>query len=549
MSMLLQGFVRNRLVLTISLLSFGIGIVGIHYALPMHVIGDEESIIAGSLTMLQTRNFIPALQPNIFDLLYYPVLLPYLTLLAMMPVLIAKFAAGGFSVSALQDYFALNQSALWISARALVAVSGGALVFIVFRLGELLYNRRTAFWASLFLLTSFFHVSLTHWMKHWVPAALVAYGVFYLVARDVSARRNGSVRAGVLSGISVGISYVAGFGSAMAALYAWLNRSIFQNRFARYAVRNVIVAAVIGGSLISLYYQDFLNQSVREEGTAAVAKSLGDLVFLLVNAMRALLLQETALLAIAVLGLLVVRKFHHANSFVFGSVLLYFISMYLVVHFEPRYVYLIVPALALSAGSFIDWLYRQLRRPLALFFACLFIAYPAGVSFQYLHLLLAPDTRQVAVTWIQDHVKDDPFLLSSRSISLYRQPSVVQMVASYESLRAGERYELAHAERFASLTRDSYSYTNIHFWPSGTSLDTLNDYLDGFRPKYFIVEYWGLTDLSSEEYSLIAGSTLVASIRQSSAGDPIDVNGNFYTPSTAVFSLDRLGPNVDVYRL
>lgn len=120
-----------------------LGSWGIHYGLPEHYIGDEESLIGGALRMLQNRHFIPALHPKEFAFFYYPPGLAYILILVWLPVIGFFWLHFGFDWTALQNYFALDQTVLWLVARGMAVLAGAVTLAVVYRISRELYPEKT----------------------------------------------------------------------------------------------------------------------------------------------------------------------------------------------------------------------------------------------------------------------------------------------------------------------------------------------------------------------------------------------------------------------
>ena len=73
--------VSNWLILSIIFLAFILRIWGVTYGLPGLFVGDEKSIVGGAMKMIYQKNIFPVLEPDVFRLLYYPTLIPWILLI------------------------------------------------------------------------------------------------------------------------------------------------------------------------------------------------------------------------------------------------------------------------------------------------------------------------------------------------------------------------------------------------------------------------------------------------------------------------------------
>jgi len=546
-----QGWNSHSWTVALVLAGFVMSLIGIRYGLPLHLLGDEESLIGGALTMLQLRTALPVLHPQAFALLYYPPVMPYIIIVFSAPLIALKWLAVGFSLAELQDYFALHQEGIWFAARAASAASAAGVLIITYLLAKQLYSRRVAYAALAFLSVSFMQVNLAHWMKHWSFSVLCAYLVFFFTVRYVHDGRGKRWAPGLAAGIAAGVSSITALGGVAAALYALWNRAKIAD-VRKFLLINAVLWFAVGGILTALHGAYFVKEYGGFFSLAAsgMGKSFAVTSLLTTTALgfRALFYSDPVIFFGALAGLLLAYRYRLQNRMVLIGVFVYFIVLHLFFHFEPRYIYAVIPALAITAGSLIDVLHEKAGKIVALTTLVALLVYSVAVALRFDYLLIQPDTRNHAVAWILDNAIEDDVIISSPSITLFRDRDAMERELSLASLRAPERYLLEHYDELSS-TIETARFTNLHFWKDRSDLSALTAYLDKYHPKYFIVELRDEPKLTGMEYSLIAGSTLVAEFSQGTASDVHDMTGNFFVASSIVFQLERLGPTVQIYRL
>lgn len=532
---------NNWHIILICFICFVLCSVGISYALPFHVIGDEESLIGGALTMLEHRTLIPSLKPDEFSLLYYPVGIPYILIIFLAPVLLVKFIVVGSSVPALTQEVLLNSNFIWVTARLGSALVTTLLAWTVYRLGKEIKSRQVGMYAALFFSTSFYVVQLGHWARHWPYTTLVLYALAYaiLTAMRPSASPLRKFVPGIIGGIGVGIYYVVLYGYGVLALCTLLYRKLYSGNFLRFIVVNGLLATLIGIGMIALNYRDFVSLHVV---TLNSAKTFDQGLSLIADGILILIKQETVLFVALLYGILFLRG---RSRMIAVSVALtfftYLIFIYLFGHFEPRYIYLLIPALALVAGLSVDDLLKRVKTRWAYVLVGSAFIYAVSIVIYFNVLLLKPSSFDLAKQWVYDHHHEELLLLSSH-LQFPRTNDALARASALGRLRAPERYELYYYDGLPSQTR--FNYVNAHFWPSSESHEILENYRNTYKPRYAIIELDDFTDHQFVE-RIIADAKFVKGFNQRS--EIINFTGNFFNWSASIFTHERLGPRIEVY--
>ena len=257
------------------LIPFVLALLGIGYGLPMHLIGDEEALIGGTLKMLELRQPFPVLAPETFKFLYYPPMLPYLYILASLPVIIFKFAVSGFDVLALKDYFVLNLDGIWISARLTTAIFSLGVLVVTYKITKLIFSKQTAYLATALLSVSFFHVLLSHWARHWIFTVFLVYLTVLLALLFTRGKIKKHWLIGLIAGIALGTTYLTLAGLGLAILILWFYRHQIVRPIKKIVI-NIALAFVVGFSLIFINLPDLLRFRHGDDAVAEpFKKSLG----------------------------------------------------------------------------------------------------------------------------------------------------------------------------------------------------------------------------------------------------------------------------------
>lgn len=536
---------KNILLILIIILPSVLVLFGLSFGLPLHLIGDEESLVGGAFKMLELKTAVPAQYPVDFRLYYYPPVIAYLILLAASPVILYKFATLGFSVSAVSDYFALNQNDIWLASRFLVLIFSILLLLVVYDLGKRMFNKQIGLIATGLVASSFFYNNLAHWVKHWVFATFFAYLIFLLVYRYLNNQLKNKYTPALAAAVGVATSYITAFGVLVAAIYGVVKRKNINNFF-NFVLISLAIGVILGGGLVLLNYPEVFRILGPEDGTITVSKSLVGFFSVLMESLASLFNQELIILATSVLSLIFVARYRTANIVIAIGWFLYLVILYLFFHFEIRYNFFALPALALSGASFIYWALEKLpNKNIRVIVLLLIFSWPVVSAIQYHYLLSKGDTRSAAVDWLKNNTTGE-FLMDSELIELDRSKASLALAQQYGRIDAPSRYYLAKD----GLNNDGqrYSYQNIHFWDEGSSLN-IDQYITELNPKYFVVDYWNQNDLSAIDKKVINRSTLVKKFSQSELKDNYDINGNFYVFNSILFKLNQLGPTVEIYEI
>ena len=172
------GFLLAGILVGAALLRF----LGLDYGLPHPLASDEEILVGGTLRMAQTMSFVPTLDPGLATQLYYPVGLPYAYLLLFAPVAGLVYLFSGMpGLGALPGLLLDNLEYFFLAARLLSAAVGIAAVYVLYRLGTAMFRSP---WAGLIcaalLATSWFHVMLAHFARHWSATVFLTWLTVWL---------------------------------------------------------------------------------------------------------------------------------------------------------------------------------------------------------------------------------------------------------------------------------------------------------------------------------------------------------------------------------
>lgn len=560
--------------------SFAVRLVPIGYGFPLFLVNDEPAFVLGALKMLELGTLVPVWHEAEFrTVLSYPPLLSYLYLIALAPVLAAHYLLSGAPpLAEYRDILAVSPSFLWIFARAVNAAMAVGLIAVTYAIARrIIGSERASLLAAVALSLSFYHLQLSHVVRHWMPTALLTYAAWLA---SLGIRAGGGWRpylwTGFLAGLAMGVNTSAAIALLPAAIQhlaigrgPWWRRVASVRAWAMVAVALAVLAAVI-----ALYPYGF----TRGEGGATVggdlamrffalgAKSISEWRQFLAGYGSLLAIYEPALAAAASLGvLLLIRR---APRFVMTAAvfsILYLTALYLFFNAIPRALIFLLPALAIAAGYAMDRALLMLQNRFPASAAGLTAAYavvglmalalPTAVGVRYLTLAARADTRLVAKAWIESNVPPgSKVLMDAQYLRLSNTPEGAYELQRLDpsALRAPDRAAL----RRSAAPQPAFYVLNLHFIPPGHAYRRADAAF--FRRQgysYFAVEYGYVDqrDLDPQSRALAAEGVLrerFAGFRPGAFDRALDLSGEISTvPPWRLWDIQRFGRFVDIYAL
>ena len=515
-------------------MAFVLRVWGVWYGLPEVFVGDEPAMVVGALKMLQLKTLLPVLHPDAFRLLYYPPLVPYALVVILAPVLGLQYLA-----------------LLWVSSRMLSVLLGTATVYAVYRLGQALFTRRVGLWAALLLATSFLHVELSHFIRHWVPATLAVTVVAYFAVQIAhGGKRRDYIWAGVAAGLGFGVSYIPAVAMLLVIIAHWFNPEAPKPKFKQpWLWLSVVMAVIFAAVFIGVHPQEFFRMLVGEDSTAGQAKSVFGLFASWGFHLKNFAQLEPLAFGLTVIGLpLVWQKSRQRFALIFTLPVVYLTLLYLVFHDEVRYLLLVLPMLCVVAGVALDRLWRHavsFAPASGIALVALLFAFPLAVDGKYLQLMTVTDTRQLAQAWVEHNVPAGSRVVTD-IVTFRLTPTIGSIRQQGEldpsSLRLEDRTLLeVPAVRYP---QPAYEVLPLHFITAPKlPVDLGPEALRRAGFTTMVVEE-GST-VRTETQTIAAGARVVQQFR----AELPDPNGNFMLPVWMLFTLDRLGPTVTIYQM
>ncbi len=556
MNNILTSLKRNWVIVAILLLAFFVRIWGIDYGLPHFLIGDEKSIVYGSLKMLELKTLVPAFYPQDFRPMYYPPVIAYIYLIFLSPVLLIEFLFGQFSnLSDFKNFLILDPTVIWLTVRTATALLGTATIYLIYLIGKKLFNKQVGLLSALFLSLSFLHIQLSHFARHWVPATffvtlVVLFSILIYQKRD----NRYYIWAGIFLGLAFGASYITGVGLIIFLFAHFLSGpgnflKKIKDKNLWIAVSIFLILAVV---FVVLHPQEFTRILFGEDSGTRDPKTLVGLLSAFVFHLKNLWYFETTALVFAVLGIIILFfKSKKTLTLLLSLPVFYILSLYFLFHSEVRYTVFILPLLCLLAGFGLNFVFnivlaKKIGKSLFVIIFVFTFLYPLSVAFKYDYLLTRKDSRVMAKEWIENNIPTEERIITDFSdFKLWptKEAIVLQQNIAPDSLRQEERVLLVLADD--KYPKPAFNVLPFHYLTEKLPANILN-YIKENQYRYFAMDYLAQNKISAIDKQVAANSKLIESF---SSNFNFDIHGDFQDYIFKIFGLKNFGPTVEIYKI
>jgi 4-amino-4-deoxy-L-arabinose transferase-like glycosyltransferase len=556
--MIMRLVQENKLLTTILFFAFLLRIWGVDYGLPYFFVGDEQPLVAGALKMAQLKTLLPVLHPDEFRFLYYPPLMSYIYLILLAPFILIKYLLGSWaSFIAFQNFLILNPGFIWLIARIFNVFIGLATIYLIYLISRKIFNRSVGLLSALFLSLSFFHLQLSHFTRHWVPAVFFVYLVilfaFYIYQ---SPQRKYYFWAGLTAGLAFGISYITVIALVVVLMVHCLSERSWKEKIKdKNLWLTLIIFIAVASIFVVLHPQEFFRILFGEDSTLAHSKNLIGWLLSFVYYFKILIFFELAILIFALLGWLILWFKSKKIWLVFSLwPVLYITVLYLFFHHEARYLILIIPWLAFLAAygfySFFNKLSATIgSRTIAGAILSLVFLYPLFIAVQYDYLLSQKDTRLLAKEWIEKNIPAGSKIITDWSeikLTASKESLLKQKEIDKSSLRTDDRVLLLLDDK--QYPQPAFDVLRLHFIGDKLPVD-LKQYFLERDYKYFVIQYWQGDELTKQAQDIISQAASIKRFDSGLKDVSYNINGNFEQNIFIIFLLKRLGPIVEIYQL
>lgn len=563
---------------------------GISYGLPLFLVNDETPHVYGALKMIELKTLIPALHAEEFRaVLYYPPLLSYFFLIVLTPVIAIHYLASGMPpADTYRAMLALDPSFLWVAARVWMALIGVVGIYLTYRIAwHLSGSRRAALFAATFLALSFYHLQLSHNVRHWLPASVL---LAFLWERALAMRGRGDpLRSwaflyAILGVATGGVNTAAAVGIVPLAA-ARLSGGL-RNFFSRQALVLLAVFVLVTIAGVALYPYGL----TRAEGAPGAAsdvagrisllatKGIGDWLRFIGGYIRTLWEFETPIFIFSLIGMaffwlwrspaqlsapesLAGKRFWVGVTIVY--VVAFFTLLYLFDDFTARGVVFVTPIFAAFAAYAIHVFFEQirfvihsrfLRSTFYVLLSILAFGWSLAVDLRYQWLLAQPDTRLVAREWLLENLPPGArVVMDTQYLRLPNTPEGAELVGAIDpaALRAADRAVLALGP---DAPQPAVANLNLDLVLPEIRSRLIAD-TDAFLRRgftHFVVEYRLADAVRDDTRRILEQGRRIAHFGPWRDERPVAVDGSGKLERLDfddLFALDRFGHFVDVYTL
>ncbi len=470
--------------------AFLVRILGINYGLPLWLVDDEPPFVFGALKMLELKTLIPALHSDAFKAaLYYPPFLSYFYLIPFSVFLGIKYLFIGGGLETFKNIIVSDPSGLFLIARFLTAILGTVTVWLVYKISKNIFKSEAAALLSAgFLAFGFMHVNFSHWGRHWIPVAFMFSLVMYVLSReDISPKRK-YLMASLIAGIGAGVNYQAAISVVFILLWfifcdRLLSTKIFREKWI-YASVGLFV-----GSILLAYFLYPTGLVVGEKNIIGPVRNLSGFLEGYVFHATNLFYNDPAILLFIVIGLILSFFYNRKYFWVAGGFIFSYIAVfYILVFHVDRYILMLFPLFAITAGYGLFELWQKISiklRFLVVGLGMISFIFSIAMIVKFDWLLLKNDTRIQAINRIESSIPNG----SKMAVlgRLMRMPTVPEEIKELEKIDKGALRQVDFAE-LALAKKERFRVLNLSNVNFGEFSGKIKEYLTKNNYEYFIVE-------------------------------------------------------------
>jgi len=540
---LLGFFKKNWLILLIILSAFILRFWGSWYGLPGLFVGDEKSLVGGALKMIYQQNIFPFLEPDIFRLLYYPTLIPWIYLILFAPYTVFVYLTGNFaSVTELRDLFIMDPSMFFLIARIINVFFATAVVYLIYLVTKKIFSKRAGLISALLYSVSFLPIHQGHFSKHWNIGAFFGLLTIYFALPIL---KNPKTKNYVLVGLFTGLAFFADYIFALYGLIAVLAHILFTKLSLKQKIFNkrlwllIVISLVVSGLAVLVYPQEFGRIALGEDSTATSVKSLIGFLDVFGQILKTLFYLSTFIFIPSLIGyFFLFFKDKKLFSLLLFIPLISPFLYYFLLHFEPRYILLFLPILAIVAGYGFDQIieFLKIKSKLVVGLMVLVVIFlPLKNAIVFDRILAQDDTRNLAKEWLESNIPTgSKIITNSWEFSLIRNQECIN--------------QQQQTDNMSLRSRDYVMMNNVFLnsycvWPLDL-IQVLPENIGEF--EYYIVDSFTARRFAYLGEELIAKGELIKKFK----GSRFDQSEQDTTMFIHQKLKERaLGPDVEIYKL
>lgn len=400
------------IIFVLLVVASGLFTYGINYDLPHLYNGDEGYLI------------FPALKMGIGDLdpisYVYAPFFKYILLLLYGIYFVIGLALGEFtSAEAFAIAFFRDPSTIYLISRMVAAVSGVGAVLVTYLLGRELFEQRVGLLAAVFVMVSPLLVNYSHQAKADVALTLLYIGALYLISQVM---RRKQAKYYLWTGLVTGAAMALKFTSVMLVLpflYAHFSGKGAQeskNVNLIFGLGFVGVGFFAANPFALIKFPETVRQvlflrKLYTYSHGPLTQSFGFWANSLSNSLG-LLIFSAALLGLAYLLL---RRRREDTLVVLAS-LSFFLPVAFSFHKDIHWILPVFPLLTLMAALVLVETWQKVGRKQIILagLVILFIYQPLGATLGVLSDFTKPDTRTLALAWVERNIPAGSKVLMDR---------------------------------------------------------------------------------------------------------------------------------------
>ncbi len=529
-------------------------LVGIRFGLPFDVMGDEFVHIFTGFTLLEEMTLRATSPLSYVPSLFAITMLPFVVGFGALGMVLGAFDG----LAAFKEFAVMNATDFLSIGRVISALFGVLFVYLIYKIARPLAGYWPAIIVTILAALDFWLIHESNKSHFWMPATtLLTLGVYFLLRLAETGRFK--YYWGVVGSMAFGI-WMGFFPIILAPFFALahLHAPARTFRYFLYSTIALIAAFLAIAWLNPLSILKQFGRAIRSAldvvGIDVFPQFVGpsdnptdplqNLYFLL----HTLFFDNPFVFVLGVVGfVLLVYKLSWRSftvQLIAGLFVAYLgMALFIWPHPDHRYILPLILPLLIGTSYTLSVLYQKFYsrpwgKPAAAVLAVLVIGYSLYLTASYGALLLKSDTRILAREWIFEHVPN--------GTAIYTDAVYFDLPKSREAI---EYYAKVLPEALRAKDRTARTFTDDRF-PQPAYFVIENRYgimpvLKDLKYTYMVVGYFD----PAKRKEIPAGFERVAAFY---AGDPDKpADDLLINPSnifTAVGSVSRLGPHVEIYR-
>lgn len=486
----------HHVIILIIATSFFVRWFGIYFDYPYGVesIGDESNTMRYIMDVVEDKSFFKGAYssyPILMAYFYFPVLILRILYLALIN--------GLHNIAEIKGYLIGNGiGQIYIIARWFSVVVGTSSVFLIYKIFKIIFkNKLSHYYATLAYSFSLIPILLSHWGRMYMPMSFfLLLSLFFALKFELEKRERYFFWAVLASGLSFSTHYIGIISFLFPLLNFIFNRkgitgkTILKSLLACIALFCFSLLVNFNGIKLMILSQYEFHQGTGFSGMFTVGKFERFYYFLL-----DIFKLEPVYFVLFVIVLIFNFRSYLKNNLIryilAGLIINYILLLGIAgAHLSRWLLVFISLSTPLAAASFAEFLNKRNIKKILVYLTLFLLLFPSIFFSLHWAVLLRDNTRQEAIRWAKDNVKDGEFMyvfdnwldapLSYEAIAWDKQfnPRYSKkndyILQHPEIIKNTQRVNLVYdfnQERFKELAGNKTKYVLFHYWQSGDKKD------------------------------------------------------------------------------